>query len=374
MFLPDFASLISTFGTRATSNQNHITQSFMTNNRQTLTTPPSQHNELFSHLFSGTLMRVRAHFIVVVIRFDFIITCSSIGSVCCGDPSRLFVLSRFFGLIVNHTSFKKPFGNVTAASRMASQATRAEMDKIISRIEKQELVSGVAILELRRVARRHAKKLLKRMDKLIRDREKYAAGNSSSKSLLSSLSARALLAMSKKQNRSRQGLSRSTSTRNIASNANDPNNIRGKGDADNDGTTVDATTAAESATQPENTFNSGKVPGLTFDLTLRQFGILLRPEQDNMLRMHLQQRRSQTAAEEAQGAGLVNFGMVVTATVTEKERLPDAVAAVEQTSGTARVLLRRAYGAQDTAFAASLPLGLVLPKHSLLPSEIKDAL
>jgi hypothetical protein len=82
----------------------------------------------------------------------------------------------------------------------------------------------------------------------------------------------------------------------------------------------------------------------------------------------------QTAQEEAQGAGLVNFGMVVTATVTDKERLPDAVAAVEQTSGTARVLLRRAYGSQDTAFAASLPLGLVLPKHSLLPSEIKDAL
>jgi hypothetical protein len=83
---------------------------------------------------------------------------------------------------------------------------------------------------------------------------------------------------------------------------------------------------------------------------------------------------AQTAYEEAQGAGLVNFGMVVTATVTDKERLADAVAAIEQTSGTARVLLRRAYGAQDTAFAASLPLGLVLPRHSLLPTEIKDAL
>jgi hypothetical protein len=34
---------------------------------------------------------------------------------------------------------------------------------------------------------------------------------------------------------------------------------------------------------------------------------------------------------------------------------------VERTSDTARVLLRRAYGAQDTAFAASLPLGLVCP-------------
>ncbi|BCW13019.1 MULTISPECIES: SCO6880 family protein [Paenarthrobacter] len=83
---------------------------------------------------------------------------------------------------------------------------------------------------------------------------------------------------------------------------------------------------------------------------------------------------AQTAQEEAQGAGLVNFGMVVTATVTAQERLPDAVAAIEQTSGTARVLLRRAYGSQDTAFAASLPLGLVLPRHSMVPSEIKDAL
>ncbi|MGX1163528.1 hypothetical protein FBY31_4348 [Arthrobacter sp. SLBN-100] len=82
----------------------------------------------------------------------------------------------------------------------------------------------------------------------------------------------------------------------------------------------------------------------------------------------------QTAQEEARGAGLVNFGMVVTATVTDRDRLPDAVAAIEQTSGTARVLLRRAYGAQDTAFAASLPLGLVLPKHSMVPSEIKAAL
>lgn len=83
---------------------------------------------------------------------------------------------------------------------------------------------------------------------------------------------------------------------------------------------------------------------------------------------------AQTAQEEAQGAGLVNFGMVVTATVTDVARLPDAVAAIEQTSGTARVLLRRAYGSQDTAFAASLPLGLVLPRHILLPSEIREAL
>jgi hypothetical protein len=83
---------------------------------------------------------------------------------------------------------------------------------------------------------------------------------------------------------------------------------------------------------------------------------------------------AQTAAEEASGAGLVDFAMVTTATVTSASRLPEAVAAVEQTSGAARLLLRRAYGSQDTAFAASLPLGLVLPRHSMLPGEIRQAL
>jgi hypothetical protein len=83
---------------------------------------------------------------------------------------------------------------------------------------------------------------------------------------------------------------------------------------------------------------------------------------------------ARTAAEEAQGAGLVNFGMVVTATVIDGGQLADAVADVEQTSGASRILLRRAYGSQDTAFAASLPLGLVLPRHVMLPSELREAL
>jgi hypothetical protein len=83
---------------------------------------------------------------------------------------------------------------------------------------------------------------------------------------------------------------------------------------------------------------------------------------------------AQTAQEEAQGAG---SGELRHGRHRHRDRQgtpPDAVAAIEQTSGTARVLLRRAYGSQDTAFAASLPLGLVLPKHSMVPTEIKDAL
>lgn len=82
----------------------------------------------------------------------------------------------------------------------------------------------------------------------------------------------------------------------------------------------------------------------------------------------------QAAREEAKGAGLTTLGMVVTATVTDPDRLPDAVAAVDNLSATARVGLRRVYGSQDSAFAFALPLGLVPSRHLAVPSEIRDNL
>ncbi|WP_179150825.1 SCO6880 family protein [Leifsonia sp. NCR5] len=81
-----------------------------------------------------------------------------------------------------------------------------------------------------------------------------------------------------------------------------------------------------------------------------------------------------TAEEEANGAGLVNFGMVVTATVTDPTRAADAKAAIENLSATARLRLRVVTGAQDSAFAAALPLGIVVPKHLKLPAELRGAL
>lgn len=81
-----------------------------------------------------------------------------------------------------------------------------------------------------------------------------------------------------------------------------------------------------------------------------------------------------TASEEASGAGLINFGVVVTATVNSPTRAPHARATVDNLSATARLRLRPVYGAQDSAFAAGLPLGLVLPKHLRLPSEWQEKL
>lgn len=83
---------------------------------------------------------------------------------------------------------------------------------------------------------------------------------------------------------------------------------------------------------------------------------------------------SATASEEASGAGLVQFGMVITATVTDLEKQADARAAIDNLSATARVRLRPVYGSQDSAFAAALPLGLVLPKHIKVPTELRENL
>jgi len=81
-----------------------------------------------------------------------------------------------------------------------------------------------------------------------------------------------------------------------------------------------------------------------------------------------------TASEEASGAGLVQFGLLVTATVTDLAKESDARAAVDNLAATARLRLRPVYGSQDSAFAAALPLGLVLPKHIKVPTELREKL
>lgn len=81
----------------------------------------------------------------------------------------------------------------------------------------------------------------------------------------------------------------------------------------------------------------------------------------------------QSAREEAEGAGLLNFGLIVTATVTDPDRLPEAERAVDQLTPTARIHVRRMYGSQEAAFTAGLPLGIVLPAHQTT-TRIKEGL
>ncbi|MGC8628422.1 MAG: SCO6880 family protein [Acidimicrobiales bacterium] len=81
-----------------------------------------------------------------------------------------------------------------------------------------------------------------------------------------------------------------------------------------------------------------------------------------------------SAEEEATGAGVVRFAMVVTATVTDAAGLGLASSAVGTLAATARVRLRKAVGAQSATFAASLPLGLVTSAHLRAPQALREAM
>ena len=52
----------------------------------------------------------------------------------------------------------------------------------------------------------------------------------------------------------------------------------------------------------------------------------------------------------------------------------EAKAAVDNLAATARLRLRPVYGAQASAFAAALPLGLILPKHLKVPAAMRERL
>ncbi|WP_298461178.1 SCO6880 family protein [uncultured Cellulomonas sp.] len=82
----------------------------------------------------------------------------------------------------------------------------------------------------------------------------------------------------------------------------------------------------------------------------------------------------QAAREEAAGAGLIRFGMIVTVSCTDAQQLPKAVRAATALFGSARLKMRPALGNQAVAFAAGLPLGVVLPEHTILPTALRDAL
>lgn len=65
----------------------------------------------------------------------------------------------------------------------------------------------------------------------------------------------------------------------------------------------------------------------------------------------------QVADEEAAGAGLLDFALIISATTSAGE-LDDTSSAVQALASSSRLLVRPAYGAQDSAFALGLPLGL----------------
>ena len=82
----------------------------------------------------------------------------------------------------------------------------------------------------------------------------------------------------------------------------------------------------------------------------------------------------QSASEQASGAGLVRFSMLVTATVDDPAKLAQAAEVIDQLGPACQLRLRRCYFSQAAAFAAALGVGVVLPKHVTVPDVVRDHL
>ncbi|PPF91326.1 hypothetical protein C5C03_00440 [Clavibacter michiganensis] len=79
-----------------------------------------------------------------------------------------------------------------------------------------------------------------------------------------------------------------------------------------------------------------------------------------------------TAEEEARGAGLVRFGMIVTVSCAGPSEFPRLEKAIPSLSNQARLRVREALGNQAVYFQAGLPLGVILPEHSLIPNAARE--
>lgn len=86
------------------------------------------------------------------------------------------------------------------------------------------------------------------------------------------------------------------------------------------------------------------------------------------------QMATQTAAEQASGAGLVRFAMLVTATISDQQELSAAEHVVDQLAATSRIRLQKATGTQAPSFAAGLGIGLVLNSEVAIPAFLRENL
>jgi hypothetical protein len=98
--------------------------------------------------------------------------------------------------------------------------------------------------------------------------------------------------------------------------------------------------------------------------TKREVGLRLRARTGQAVSATEQVAVDRAAAqdtEHAYGSGLVRFTGYLTVTVDDSDQLPDACAQAEAAAALVGIELRRMYGAQDTGFAMTLPVGLGLP-------------
>ncbi|GHJ08237.1 hypothetical protein TPA0907_26040 [Micromonospora humidisoli] len=82
----------------------------------------------------------------------------------------------------------------------------------------------------------------------------------------------------------------------------------------------------------------------------------------------------QAAAEEATGAGLVEFSLMLTVTVDDRSQLDDASVLVRNMTGATRIAMRPAHRMQAAAFTCTLPAGILPWEQTVLPHELQEAM
>jgi hypothetical protein len=82
----------------------------------------------------------------------------------------------------------------------------------------------------------------------------------------------------------------------------------------------------------------------------------------------------QTAAEEAAGAGLTEFSMMITITVDRQDQISDANVTVRNMLAASRIAMRSADRMQAAAFTCTLPVGVLPWEQTLIPHELQEAL
>ena len=88
----------------------------------------------------------------------------------------------------------------------------------------------------------------------------------------------------------------------------------------------------------------------------------------------VQRAAEQSRQEVAAGAASIRFSLMVTATVRYDGDMAQAVSTLESRGRAVPIRLRRVYGAQAAAFAATLPVGFIPWEHTAVSANIATIL
>ena len=86
----------------------------------------------------------------------------------------------------------------------------------------------------------------------------------------------------------------------------------------------------------------------------------------------IQRAAEQSRHEVASGAGSVRFSLMFTTTSLQSDDVAQAVSTVEARAGACPIRVRRCYGSQAAAFAATLPVGFVPWEHTAISSNVRE--